>query len=54
MERKDLREEKGWVIVKSEVVFEYETFSEASTINSVMGGNLMSKSYYNNHYKKEQ
>jgi hypothetical protein len=52
-DRKDLREERGWVIVSNDRVLEYETFEEASAAVQLLNGNLMSKSYFENHYKNE-
>lgn len=51
--RRDLREEKGWVIVTKDNTLEYETFEEAAEVNKLMSGHLMSKNYYENHYKNE-
>jgi hypothetical protein len=45
--------EPNWVIVKDKTVLEYESFTEAASVNSLLGGYLMSKSYFENHYKKE-
>ena len=52
--RKDLTQEKDWVIVRGENVFYYDTWNEACVVNTMLGGNLMSKSYYENHYKNLQ
>ena len=52
-DRKDIREEKGWVIVSNDRVLEYETFEEASAAVQLLNGNLMSKNYFENHYKNE-
>lgn len=54
MDRKELTLEKGWVVVYGSQVFEYETFHEAMHAQVVIGGNLMSKSYYTYHYKEEE
>lgn len=51
MDRPQLTNQKGWVIVRGENVFHYETWNEAVTVNQMLGGNLMSKDYYENHYK---
>jgi len=51
--KKQLHMEKNWVIVRGETVLYYETFQEASTNNTLLRGHLMSKSYFENHYKKE-
>jgi len=52
-EKVDLTQEKDWVIVRGENVFHYDTWNEACVVNTMLGGNLMSKSYYENHYKVE-
>lgn len=52
-DRKNIREERGWVIVSKDRVLEYETFEEAAEVNKLMSGYLMSKNYYENHYKNE-
>lgn len=51
--RKDIGDLKGWVIVKKDTIIEYETFEEAIENNKLLNGNLMSKSYFKNHYKNE-
>lgn len=51
MEKPQLTNEKGWVIVRGKDVFQYETWNEAVTINQMLGGSLMSKNYYEYHYK---
>jgi len=51
--RKQLHMVKNWVIVGNDGVFHYETFEEAAANNTVLNGHLMSKSYYENHYKNE-
>jgi hypothetical protein len=43
-DRKDIREERGWVIVTKDTVLEYDTFMEAIEVN---------KNYFENHYKNE-
>lgn len=53
MDRPELTNQKGWVIVRGENVFHYETWNEAVTVNQMLGGNLMSKDYYENHYKEQ-
>jgi hypothetical protein len=53
MDKPQLTNERGWVIVKGESVFRYETWNEAVTVNTMLGGNLMSESFYENHYKNE-
>jgi len=53
MDKPQLTNEKGWVIVKGESVFRYETWNEAVTVNTMLGGNLMSENFYENHYKNE-
>ena len=53
MDRPQLTNQKGWVIVRGENVFRYETWNEAVTVNQMLGGNLMSEDFYENHYKKE-
>jgi len=53
MDNPQLTNEKGWVIVKGESVFRYETWNEAVTVNTMLGGNLMSENFYENHYKNE-
>lgn len=52
--RPQLTNEKGWVIVRGKDVFHYETWNEAVTINQMLGGSLMSKNYYENHYTQIQ
>jgi len=52
--RKKLHTIPNWVIVKENIVFEYDTFDEATAVNSLMGGHLMSKNYYEHHYKKDK
>ena len=53
MDRPELTNQKGWVIVRGENVFRYETWNEVVTVNQMLGGNLMSEDFYENHYKKE-
>ena len=53
MDKPQLTNETGWVIVKGENVFRYETWNEAVTINTMLGGHLMSENFYENHYKNE-
>ena len=53
MNRPDLTNQKGWVIVRGENVYHYETWNEAVTVNQMLGGHLMSEEYYKNHYKKD-
>ena len=53
MDKPQLTNEKGWVIVKGENVFRYETWNEAVTVNTMLGGSLMSENFYENHYKNE-
>jgi len=53
MEIKELTKEKNWVIVKEKNVFNYDTYNEAIVVNTMIGGHLMSRHYYENHYKKE-
>lgn len=43
----------NWVIVKGEKVFHFDTFEEATAHNTLLGGHLMSKNYFENHYKNE-
>jgi hypothetical protein len=47
--RPNLADQKNWVVVSGDQVFYYETFQEA-----VKGekGNLMTKTYYDHHYKE--
>ena len=52
-ESKDLTQEKDWVIVRGENVFHYDTWNEACVVNTMLGGKLMSKNYYENHYRNE-
>jgi hypothetical protein len=52
--RKHIGDLKGWVIVKKDTILEYETFEEAIENNKLLNGNLMSKNYFENHYKDEQ
>lgn len=44
----------NWVIVKGGEVFHFETFEEATAHNTLLGGHLMSKNYFENHYKKDR
>ena len=53
MNKPELTNQKGWVIVRGENVYNYETWNEAVTVNQMLGGHLMSKEYYENHYKNE-
>jgi hypothetical protein len=53
-DRTELTQQKDWVIVKGESVFHYTSWNEACVVNTMLGGHLMSKSYYENHYKDEQ
>ena len=53
-EKGDLTQEKDWVIVRGENVFHYDTWNEACVVNTMLGGTLMSKSFYENHYKKTE
>ena len=50
MTRPELTSEKGWVIVRGKEVFEYQTWNEAVTVNQMLGGSLMSKTYYESQY----
>ena len=50
---RDLTEEKRWVVVSGLKVSEYETWHQALKSQLEDGGNLMSKNYYENHYKIE-
>jgi len=52
-DRKDLTKERGWVIITKDTVLEYDTFMEAIEVNKLLNGNLMSKNYFENHYKNE-
>ena len=52
--RPQLTNEKGWVIVRGKDVFHYETWNEAVTVNQLLGGSLMSKTYYEYHYTQIQ
>ena len=51
--RRDLREEKGWVIVTKDRVLEFDTFEEAAEVSKLINGHLMSTNYFENHYKNE-
>lgn len=51
--RKELHLEKNWVIVKEPNVFLYETFQEAIEVNKLLGGTLMSKTFFETSYKNE-
>jgi len=53
-DRKELTHEKNWVIVKENNVFNYDSFNEATIVNTMLCGHLMSKNYYENHYKNER
>jgi len=53
-DRKELTQEKNWVIVRGENVFHYDSFNEATIVNTMLCGHLMSKNYYENHYKDEK
>lgn len=53
MNRPDLTQQKGWVIVTGKNVYRYQTWNEAVTINQMLNGHLMSEDYYENHYKNE-
>jgi hypothetical protein len=53
MNRPELTNQKGWVIVRGENVYNYETWNEAVIVNQMLGGHLMSKEYHENHYKNE-
>ena len=52
-DRKDITQEKDWVIVRGDKVYYYTSWNEACVVNTMLGGHLMSKSYYENHYKNE-
>ena len=49
--RRDIRDEGGWVIVRGDNVFRYVSWNEAVVVNQMLGGHLMSETYYENHYK---
>lgn len=53
MNRRELTNEKDWVIVKDGKVFNYNSWNDAVVVNQLMRGNLMSKQYYESHYKNE-
>ena len=53
-EKGELTNEKDWVIVRGDNVFHYSTWNEACVVNTMLGGHLMSKSFYENHYKKSE
>ena len=48
---RDLTEQKNWVIVTDSEVIELETFHQAIKEQKITHGNLMSKNYYEYHYK---
>ena len=48
---KDITEQKNWVIVTNSEVIEFETFHQALKEQKITHGNLMSKNYYEYHYK---
>lgn len=52
MERKCLTTEKNWVILTMNSVLYFETFAEALENQKVLGGHLMTKTYYELHYSK--
>ena len=51
--RKELHLEKNWVIVKELNVFCYETYQEAIEVNKLLGGTLMSRTFFETSYKNE-
>ena len=53
MNKPELTNQKGWVIVRGENVYNYETWNEAVIVNQMLGGHLMSKEYHENLYKNE-
>jgi hypothetical protein len=53
MDRRDITQQKNWVIVKDTNVYKYNSWNEAVVINQMIGGHLMSEDYYENHYKNE-
>jgi|688.fasta_scaffold282283_3 hypothetical protein len=53
MDRRDITQQKNWVIVKDTNVYKYNSWNEAVVINQMIGGILMSEDYYENHYKNE-
>lgn len=50
MERNCLTSEKNWVVVTLKSVFYFKTFNEAIENQKVLGGHLMTKTYYDLHY----
>ena len=52
MMRPDLTKQRGWVIVRGENLFRYESWNEAVVVNQILGGQLMSEDYYEYHYKE--
>ena len=52
MERKCLTTEKNWVVFTMNSVLYFETFIEALENQKVLGGHLMTKTYYDSYYSK--
>ena len=52
MMRPDLTKQRGWVIIRGENLFRYESWNEAVVVNQMLGGQLMSEDYYEYHYKE--
>ena len=53
-EKKDLTQEKNWVIVRGDNVFYYDSWNEACVVNTMLGGHLMSRNFFENHYKETE
>lgn len=46
----DITTQSGWVVVTAKSVYEYATFEEAMGAQRLLGGALMTKEFYVNHY----
>lgn len=46
----DITTQSGWVVVTTKSVYEYATFEEAMSAQRLIGGALMTKEFYVNHY----
>lgn len=48
---KSLVNEKGWTVVTLSIVKHFETFHEALNWQNAVGGNLMSRTFYETEYR---
>lgn len=51
MFRKSLIDQKNWTVVTGSIANHFETFTEALAQQSISGGHLMSRTFYETEYK---